>query len=102
MPNFDDFKFDGEKDPESPFANSLTITRDNFSNFLHINKDAIDVAYGGWWAARVHSDGSYTTGGNVLHSQIKGGGFVLENYGVGIDFEWSVLFFFFPTLVNEA
>lgn len=100
MPNFDHLTFDGV-DVESPFANSLTITRDDFSNFLHIDKDAIDAAYGGWWAARVRPDGSYTIDENVSHSRIKGGAFVLGNYGIGINFERSVLCLFLPILINE-
>jgi len=93
MPNFDHLHYDGEKDVGSPFANALTITRDDFGNFLHVDNDAIDAAYGRWWPARVHPDGSYTTGGNVNHSRIKGlGAFVLGDYGIGIDFERSVSF----------
>lgn len=69
---------------DMPFANSLTITRDDFANYQHCDHDAIDVAYGMWWAAR-NDNKSWIL--EEDHSKIKGGQFLIGQYGIAIDFE---------------
>ncbi|KJA16326.1 hypothetical protein HYPSUDRAFT_207119 [Hypholoma sublateritium FD-334 SS-4] len=70
----------------SSFANSLVITREDFSNYQHKDKDAIAVAYGLWWAAKRNGN-KYELDAVCDHAQIKGGQFVYGEYGWGIDFE---------------
>ena len=74
---------------KQPFANSLTITRDDFANFLHIDKDKIPVAYGWWWAAQRDptSHSGFQLSKLCDHDQIKGGAFLWGGYGIGVDFE---------------
>lgn len=70
----------------SGFANSLVITRDDFSNYQHKDRDAIDIAYGLWWAARQNGN-KYELDPACDHAQIKGGQFLYGEYGWGVDFE---------------
>lgn len=89
IPSFSAQNIDGQS-AERPFANSLTITRNDFSNYQHMDADEIEIAYGLWWAAKVTGDGnsvSYTLDDAYDHSKIKGGAFLLGEFGVGVDFE---------------
>jgi hypothetical protein len=95
--SFSDINFDGES-AESPFANSLTMTRDDFSNYFHCDNDAIAIAYGFWWIAEIIASGksrSFTLNPNFAQSNVKGGAFVVGEYKVGIDFEKYVTSFTF-------
>jgi hypothetical protein len=67
IPSFAALSLDGESH-ERPFANSLTITRDDFSNYQHLDADKIQIAYGLWWAAH----------------------FVWGDFGIAVDFEKCV------------
>lgn len=89
IPSFSAQKIDGLS-AERPFANSLTITRDDFSNYQHMDADEVEIAYGLWWAAKVTRDGdnvSYTLDEAYDHSKVKGGAFLLGEFGVGVDFQ---------------
>ncbi|KAG5220308.1 Polyketide synthase PksM [Salix suchowensis] len=66
IPSFAAETIDGV-DSNHPFANALTITHDNFSNFLHTDKDEIEIAYGMWWAGRKEEKG-----GQLVMIQLKG------------------------------
>lgn len=70
----------------SNFANSLIITRDDFSNYQHRDNDAIPVAYGLWWAGSKNGT-RYSIDPARDHDKIRGGQFVFGEYGWGIDFE---------------
>jgi hypothetical protein len=90
LPSFADFTFDGSKIPERPFANSLTITRDDFANFQHFDRDQVSYAFGRWWIAKVPTE----IGGEYQlvcekngQAHVQGGGFLWGQYGAGISFE---------------
>ncbi|KAF4596300.1 hypothetical protein EYR38_007677 [Pleurotus pulmonarius] len=85
IPSFAADTIDGV-DSNHPFANALTITHDNFSNFLHTDKDEIEIAYGMWWAGRKKEKG-WTVGDDMAQSHIQGGAFLWGKYGVAVDFE---------------
>jgi hypothetical protein len=93
MPDFADVKFDG-KDNLHPFANSLTLTCDDFSNAQHKDNDQIAVAYGMWWASESVNDGhssenreKYRFSENAQHSSVKGGAFLWGEHGAAVNFE---------------
>ncbi|KAF8868942.1 hypothetical protein BD779DRAFT_1458818, partial [Infundibulicybe gibba] len=92
IPSFADTNLDGPS-AAFPFANSLTITRDDFSNYQHRDRDEIQIAYGLWWPAayvQTPKDGKYTyyqLHKDGDHSDIKGGAFLWGEYGVGVDFQ---------------
>ncbi|KAH0578055.1 hypothetical protein H2248_005594 [Termitomyces sp. 'cryptogamus'] len=91
IPSFAALNLDGDSS-ERPFANSLTITRDDFSNYQHMDADEIDVAYGLWWAGKkefVKNGVRYVLDPKIDHQAIKGGSFLVGSYGVGVDFEKS-------------
>ncbi|KAJ4464501.1 hypothetical protein C8J55DRAFT_493846 [Lentinula edodes] len=72
-----------------PFANSLTITHSDFSNYVHCDRDAIAVAYGWWWVGyRGHSKDSWklSLDGSFDHNQVTGGSFLIAQHGIAIDF----------------
>lgn len=85
IPSFAADTIDGV-DSDHPFANALTITHDNFSNFLHTDKDEIEIAYGMWWVGRKKEKG-WTVGDDMAQSHIQGGAFLWGKYGVAVDFE---------------
>ncbi|KAF9488407.1 hypothetical protein BDN71DRAFT_1457361 [Pleurotus eryngii] len=85
IPSFAAETIDGV-DSNHPFANALTITHDNFSNFLHTDKDEIEIAYGMWWAGRKEEKG-WTVGDDTAQRHIQGGAFLWGKYGVAVDFE---------------
>lgn len=73
---------------ELPFVNSLTITYDDFANRLHNDDDKLGFAYGIWWPASIDATSTrYQVTRNCSHSSIKGGSFLMSDYGVLIDFE---------------
>ncbi|KII87045.1 hypothetical protein PLICRDRAFT_72159, partial [Plicaturopsis crispa FD-325 SS-3] len=89
IPAFADIAFDGQSS-EEPFANSLTITNDDFANYQHKDKDKIAVAFGLWWTSHKRKEGrgtSYEFTPDVDHKDVQGGGFLFGEYGVGVDFE---------------
>ncbi|KAJ3860949.1 hypothetical protein EV359DRAFT_48145, partial [Lentinula novae-zelandiae] len=72
-----------------PFANSLTITHSDFSNYVHCDRDAIAVAYGWWWVGyKGHSKDSWklSLDGSFDHNQVTGGSFLIAQHGIAIDF----------------
>lgn len=86
IPSFATLALDGVS-PETPFCNSLTVTRNDFSNFQHKDKDKIEIAYGMWWPAALHGDKRYVIDDNVGHEKVKGGAFLWGEYAVAVDFE---------------
>ncbi|KAJ3761506.1 hypothetical protein EV360DRAFT_4260, partial [Lentinula raphanica] len=70
-----------------PFANSLTITNRDFANYVHKDRVAIDIAFGFWWTAfKPKKRGLWVISDNHDHNKIKGGEFLLAEYGVAVDF----------------
>lgn len=91
IPSFAALSLDGDSS-QMPFANSLTITRDDFANFLHCDADKIQIAYGMWWAARLVKDSEsnhphYEIVPEVNHDKFEGGAFILGDFGVAVDCE---------------
>ncbi|KAF8190137.1 hypothetical protein BJ912DRAFT_850337, partial [Pholiota molesta] len=87
VPSFDNLEFDGLQ-LEDCFANSFTATNHDFSNFQHKDNDHIDVSYGMWWAAKYsEKQKQYVLDQKIDHNQVKGGGFLIGKYGIGIDME---------------
>jgi hypothetical protein len=77
--------------PEFPFANSLTLTNNDFANFQHCDKDFIPIAYGLWWTSKQEVDpdtnsSTYSFHSTTDHERVVGGGFLWGEYGIGIDF----------------
>jgi len=70
---------------ERPFMNALTVTKEQFSNYQHSDKDHYPVAFGYWWEA-VQVDGRWIFRPNVDHNKTRGGEFIWGAYGVGVDF----------------
>jgi hypothetical protein len=94
IPSFADVTFDGE-DNLHPFANSLTLTYDDFSNAQHKDNDYIAVAYGMWWASTRAKPGEaskvkqeFTFSKIAQHKDVQGGAFLWAEYGAAVDFEW--------------
>jgi hypothetical protein len=107
VPSFDTLTLDGS-DPARPFANSLTMTAEDFANFTHRDNDFSPMVYGIWWAS---TDGPAQAGDrwklapDADHHRIKGGQFILPEYRLGIDFARCVFMFtssqvFHPTVVT--
>jgi hypothetical protein len=70
-----------------PFTNSLTITRDDFANRLHVDADETGFAYGMWWPASFNTETSrYEFTRNSSHCNVKGGAFLIGEYGAVINF----------------
>lgn len=84
MPSFADADMSYK---ELPFANSLTITNDDFANRLHNDDDELGFAYGIWWPASKSKSSRYRMTRKSSHSSIKAGSFLISDYGVLIDFE---------------
>ncbi|KAJ7620997.1 hypothetical protein FB45DRAFT_928082 [Roridomyces roridus] len=71
---------------QRPFANSLTVTREEFANQEHKDKDKSFVAKGKWWEAQ--KDGNrWIFDRNADHDKTKGGEFYWGEYGIGVDFQ---------------
>lgn len=90
IPSFATLNLDGDSD-ETPFANSLTITRNDFANYQHKDADRIQIAYGLWWPAvlaNVDGNDEYTVDEEEgSHNKIKGGAFLWGQYAIAVDFE---------------
>jgi hypothetical protein len=77
--------------PEFPFANSLTLTNNDFANFQHCDKDLILIAYGLWWTSKREvnpktNTSTYSFDPTTDHGRVDGGGFLWGEYGIEIDF----------------
>ncbi|KAF6751053.1 hypothetical protein DFP72DRAFT_817076, partial [Ephemerocybe angulata] len=84
-----DIAFDGTN-VKNPFANALVVTHNDFCNFLHRDRDEIEVAYGMWWAANFDAElNTWLFDPSVDHKDIEGGQFLWGEYGVMVDFERS-------------
>jgi hypothetical protein len=96
VPSFDTLILDGSSS-QMPFANSLTLTHDDFSNFLHKDNDEIPIAYGMWWSSTAKSRrGPFSLDDSGLnHKDIHGGSFFWGEYNVGVNFEKYVELNFF-------
>ncbi|KAJ3840143.1 hypothetical protein EV361DRAFT_779621, partial [Lentinula raphanica] len=88
IPSFADLElWAAGEEATSPFANSLTITNKDFSNYVHRDRDAIDIAYGWWWVGfRDNKRQRWELNDDYDHDQVKGGEFLLAEYGVAVDF----------------
>lgn len=76
-------------DEEYPFASALTVTCQDFSNYLHRDKDAVPYVFGIWWASEMRKDAGtiqYSLEGSKSHNHIKGGAFMWGKYAVAVDF----------------
>ncbi|KAF7311464.1 Polyketide synthase PksM [Mycena kentingensis (nom. inval.)] len=76
--------FDGVN-TERPFANSLTVTRNEFANFMHQDNDATNIAYGMWWCAKQKGE-DWVFSDDADHDKTTGGEFIWADYGFGVDF----------------
>jgi hypothetical protein len=85
IPSFDNF-LDGDSKAR-PFSNNLTLTNDNFSNFLHRDKDYVAAAYGMWWTSKKGHQLDYSFSEGVDHNKVEGGGFLWGEYKIGVDFQ---------------
>lgn len=85
IPAFDDF-LDGDSKAR-PFVNNLTLTNDDFANFLHCDKDYIAAAYGMWWTSDRNSKHEYSFSKGLDHDKIDGGEFLWGEYKIGVDFQ---------------
>ncbi|KAJ3816682.1 hypothetical protein EV361DRAFT_759353, partial [Lentinula raphanica] len=88
IPSFADLELwvNGEE-TVTPFANSLTITNRDFANYVHKDRDAIDIAFGFWWTAfKPNQRKPWMISDKHDHSNIKGGEFLLAEYAVAVDF----------------
>ncbi|KAJ3765998.1 hypothetical protein FB446DRAFT_794519 [Lentinula raphanica] len=88
IPSFADLEIwlNGEE-AQTPFANSLTITNQDFANYVHRDRDAIDVAYGWWWTGfKEKARGHWELNEEYDHDAIKGGEFLLAEYAIAVDF----------------
>ncbi|TCD60231.1 hypothetical protein EIP91_010528 [Steccherinum ochraceum] len=89
IPSFSQLALDGD-DAERPFANCLTLTNNDFANALHRDKDFSLLAFGMWWVTRVRREGHhdiYEFDPSLDHDSVKGGAFVLGEFGIGVDFQ---------------
>lgn len=88
-PSFADINFGTDaKGSSIPFGISLTITREDFSNYLHRDRDYTADAYGWWWTGKFDEElKRYTLDPKANHDKIQGGAFLWGEYAVGVDFE---------------
>ncbi|KAF6742478.1 hypothetical protein DFP72DRAFT_830463, partial [Ephemerocybe angulata] len=87
--DWSDLVFDGT-DVKCPFANALVVTNNDFCNFLHRDRDEIEVAYGMWWTARFDAElNTWLFDSDVDHKDVEGGQFLWGEYGTMVDFERS-------------
>jgi hypothetical protein len=94
VPSFGVVNFEGDhNDKDSFFSNSLTVTRDDFFNFLHKDNDQIGHAYGWWWPAWLSPDNRYIFNEKYGHDMVKGGAFIWGKYKIGVDFQRYALMF---------
>lgn len=70
------------------FATSLIITRNDFSNYQHIDNDEVDLAYGLWWTGSWDNKTKrYVLSDDCDHDKVSGGSFLFSEYGYAIQFE---------------
>ncbi|KZT55308.1 hypothetical protein CALCODRAFT_417995, partial [Calocera cornea HHB12733] len=67
------------------FANSITITDGDFSNYLHCDQDHVPIAFGIWFMAKKNGR-SYEVSTTIPHSSVCNGEFIWGRYGIGVDF----------------
>ncbi|KAK7049479.1 hypothetical protein VNI00_005510 [Paramarasmius palmivorus] len=69
------------------FANSITITNDDFANYQHMDRDAIAIAYGWWWIGwQDPRTKTWHVKDEYDHDKVQGGEFLVAEHGVMIDF----------------
>ncbi|KIM37465.1 hypothetical protein M413DRAFT_30926 [Hebeloma cylindrosporum] len=62
--------------------------RDDFSNYQHQDEDEVAVVYELWWPALVDDAGEhYMLSESCSHERIRGGSFLLGEYGVGVELD---------------
>ncbi|KAJ7584719.1 hypothetical protein C8J56DRAFT_951664 [Mycena floridula] len=87
LPSFSDTMIVDGTSVHDPFANSLTITCENFSNYQHRDADDVDFAGGQWTMARKDPNTKqWVIDRSLKHSEVKGGEFLDGKYKVGVDF----------------
>lgn len=87
VPSFDTFTLDGPT-PQQPFANALTLTSQEFANYIHKDKDWSPGVFGIWWTTGMAGRSpKYAFDKSFDHSNVKGGEFLLAEYGVGVAFD---------------
>ncbi|KAG6820142.1 hypothetical protein H0H93_004846 [Arthromyces matolae] len=113
VPSFAAMTLDGGES-ERPFANSLTITRDDFSNYQHKDFDKIQIAFGLWWTAKkeiVDGKQRFSLHRDFDHDKVKNGQFLCASYGIGVNFEkckglvqiyWRGKFDFHGTMMSQS
>ncbi|KDR65649.1 hypothetical protein GALMADRAFT_81643 [Galerina marginata CBS 339.88] len=85
-PSFGYTTFNGSRSADC-FANSLTVTCQDFDNFLHEDNDEIGIAYGWWWAARHNKQqNKYVVDEQCKHHSIRSGAFFWGAYKIAVDF----------------
>lgn len=78
-------------DARGPFANSLTFTYDNFSNFQHQDADEIAIAAGQWSMGRYDKiKKKWVIDEKLKHDAVKGGEFLVGEWQVAVDFPRQV------------
>ncbi|KAK7447682.1 hypothetical protein VKT23_013938 [Stygiomarasmius scandens] len=89
IPDFSQTEIDEENTIMPALANSITITCNDFSNYLHTDRDESHIAYGWWWiGSRKNRLGRWELDiDNHNHSDVKGGAFLIGQYGYAVDFE---------------
>lgn len=93
LPSFSQLVIDNDT-PLIAFANSLTLTLHDFTNYIHRDRDNLPVAYGWWFMGNVEKKGNsrvYSLDRMGDHSRVRGGPFLIPEYAVGIDFERYVI-----------
>ncbi|KAG1838454.1 hypothetical protein DFJ58DRAFT_668370, partial [Suillus subalutaceus] len=87
IPSFDMVSLDQGTTPQRPFANSLTLTHNDFANYLHTDRDHIPIAYGMWWVSkRENVRGPFQFHPQADHYRIPGGSFFWGEYNIGVNF----------------
>ncbi|KAF6758422.1 hypothetical protein DFP72DRAFT_808144, partial [Ephemerocybe angulata] len=95
-----DVTFDGSE-LNNPFGNALVVTHNDFCNFLHKDRDEIEVAYGMWWAGMFDTSlDTWRFDDKVDHGDIEGGEFLYGEYGIVVDFERYTLSLPFPHIID--
>ena len=75
-----------------PFSNCLTLSNEDFTNFLHCDNH-ITMAFGMWWTSKVCKVGgkvSYPFSDNVDHDLVDDSGFLWGEYQCGVNFQQCV------------
>ncbi|KAG1889499.1 hypothetical protein F4604DRAFT_1498440, partial [Suillus subluteus] len=76
IPSFDMVSLDEGITPQQPFTNSLTLTHNNFTNYLYTDCNHIPITYGMWWVSKHEKvRGPFEFHPQVDHYCITGGFF---------------------------